>query len=211
MLSACFPLFLLTRDSLFLQLLQTEFRNLDTFVTLSPIPRFRKWLEAKVVQNEEGHPFYDGTILLEKDIKRLAESGIISSSAATSNSPQHALSELLTKIDTAEGLQEHAAGNDVVKETLSRLVARYLCVEKHRRKPLDAVAGFHVSNGAQVYRVNFAADLSRKGMQNSFGMMVNYRYNLTALAENQKEFERDFCIPVSPEVSKWLPLSQSKL
>jgi hypothetical protein len=42
---------------------------------------------------------------------------------------------------------------------------------------LDGVAGFHVGNGAEFHRVNFAVDPSRKGVQNSFGMMVNYCYD----------------------------------
>ena len=43
----------------------------------------------------------------------------------------------------------------------------------------DRVAHFHLSNGARVERLNWAADLSRKGIEQSAGIMVNYLYKLS--------------------------------
>ena len=37
-------------------------------------------------------------------------------------------------------------------------------------------ANFHLRNGAVLWRLNWMADLSPRGMKNAFGMMVNYRY-----------------------------------
>jgi malonyl-CoA decarboxylase len=76
--------------------------------------------------------------------------------------------------------------------------------ERRRRKPLDNVARFHVSNGAQVYRVNVGADDSKNGWSNSFGCMVNYRYKLDELEENQARYEQDYSLPLSEHMQALL-------
>lgn len=38
------------------------------------------------------------------------------------------------------------------------------------------IANFHLRNGAMMWRLNWAADLSPRGLKNSFGLMMNYRY-----------------------------------
>jgi malonyl-CoA decarboxylase len=48
----------------------------------------------------------------------------------------------------------------------------------------DPVARFHLGNGACVERVNWGADMSRKGRAQSCGMMVNYLYVPDALDDN---------------------------
>lgn len=63
-------------------------------------------------------------------------------------------------------------------------------------KLIDGVARFHIANGAEIYRLNWMADPSSKGWRNSFGMMVNYRYNLETLHGNQAQYELDYSIPV---------------
>ncbi|MFZ9895151.1 MAG: malonyl-CoA decarboxylase domain-containing protein, partial [Burkholderiaceae bacterium] len=52
----------------------------------------------------------------------------------------------------------------------------------------DPVAKFHLNNGAILERVNLAADLSSKGLKQSFGMMVNYRYDLDKVEEHHEKF-----------------------
>jgi malonyl-CoA decarboxylase len=52
----------------------------------------------------------------------------------------------------------------------------------------DPVAKFHLNNGAILERVNLAADLSSKGLKQSFGLMVNYRYDLDKVEENHEKF-----------------------
>ena len=42
----------------------------------------------------------------------------------------------------------------------------------------DPVARFHLRNGAKLHRVNRSADKSNLRMKQSYGMMVNYQYQL---------------------------------
>jgi len=50
---------------------------------------------------------------------------------------------------------------------------------------LNPVAGFHLGNGATVSKshVNFAADTSPRGLEESCGLMVNYVYSRTWLQQ----------------------------
>jgi malonyl-CoA decarboxylase len=63
--------------------------------------------------------------------------------------------------------------------------ARYLGQELVDGKPLDGVARFHLGNGARVERLNWAADPSPKGVLQSFGLMVNYLYDLKRLDKHR--------------------------
>ncbi|HWM44256.1 MAG TPA: malonyl-CoA decarboxylase family protein, partial [Burkholderiales bacterium] len=54
----------------------------------------------------------------------------------------------------------------------------------------DPVARFHLDNGARLERINLGADLSDKGLRESFGVMVNYLYDLGAVEPNHERFVR---------------------
>ncbi|XP_072992438.1 uncharacterized protein [Typha latifolia] len=64
----------------------------------------------------------------------------------------------------------------------------YLLEEKKRGKALDAVANFHLQNGAMIERINWMADQSGKGIQQSGGIMVNYVYRLGNIDENARSY-----------------------
>ncbi|HKS18879.1 MAG TPA: malonyl-CoA decarboxylase family protein [Bradyrhizobium sp.] len=69
------------------------------------------------------------------------------------------------------------------------LAAYYFFHAKGRDgRPLDPVARFHLGNGARLQRLNPLGDTSAKGLQQSFGLMVNYLYDLTAIETNHEAF-----------------------
>ena len=68
-----------------------------------------------------------------------------------------------------------------VRQFLVQCAAHYLGREWHEGKPMDAVARFHLGNGARVERLNWAGDPSAKGLKQSYGLMVNYVYDLKRL------------------------------
>lgn len=194
-----------------LQMLQQEFSSLDTFVTLSPMPRFRKWVEEKIQQNVDSGSFADNTLLSEFDWKMLSEVGLVSEPENWADFAR-ALDQVATPdfwVATPDFWEGTPTADEAKRQALQiilqKLAARYLLLEKHRGKPLDGVARFHLSNGALLYRINFAADLSRKGIQNSFGMMVNYRYVLDQVDSNQQAFESNYTLKADADVLQWLP------
>jgi malonyl-CoA decarboxylase len=92
-------------------------------------------------------------------------------------SPIPGLRNWLHKHDAALCMQADASPTQV-QSALLALAARYLTLEFKNGQPLDAVAKFHLGNGARVERLNWAADPSAKGVKQSFGLMVNYLYDL---------------------------------
>ena len=67
-------------------------------------------------------------------------------------------------------------------------------------KPADPVARFHLGNGARLERVNVAADLSERGFQQSFGVMVNYLYDIAHIEQNHEAFADQNTVVASPQV-----------
>ena len=72
-----------------------------------------------------------------------------------------------------------------LKLALMQQAAQYLGRETSDGKPLDAVAKFHLGNGARVERLNWAGDPSGKGIKQSYGLMVNYLYDLKRLDKHR--------------------------
>lgn len=68
--------------------------------------------------------------------------------------------------------------------------ARYLAREMDKGRPCDPVARFHLGNGARVERLNWGADPSPKGLKQSFGLMVNYLYDLKRLDKHRAMLAR---------------------
>jgi malonyl-CoA decarboxylase len=52
----------------------------------------------------------------------------------------------------------------------------------------DPVAKFHLNNGARLQQINWAGDLSRNGLRQSCGLMVNYLYDLDRIEEYHDRF-----------------------
>jgi len=79
----------------------------------------------------------------------------------------------------------------VLKPILLRLSLQHLLREKHCGKLFNGVAKFYLSNDAELHRVNFLADTSRKSMHTSFGMMVNYTYDWEDIETNSAKHDMD--------------------
>lgn len=76
-----------------------------------------------------------------------------------------------------------------LRDPLLRLGARYLATAKQGSgAPFDPVSRFHLGNGARVERLNYLGDSSPKGFRQSFGLMVNYRYDLDEIENNLEAF-----------------------
>ena len=67
---------------------------------------------------------------------------------------------------------------------------------------LDPVARFRLGNGARLDRVNWAADTSAKGMAQSYGLMVNYVYDLGDVEKNHEEYVNRRHVACSAGVEK---------
>ena len=82
---------------------------------------------------------------------------------------------------------------------------RRLCgppLEKRRNLAFDSVANFHLRNGASIWRINWLADLSPRGLTNSCGLMVNYRYFIENLEQNSTSYQESFQISAGDQVTQ---------
>ncbi|MDQ2679205.1 MAG: malonyl-CoA decarboxylase family protein [Actinomycetota bacterium] len=104
--------------------LREDLPGLRTFVTLSPIPGFRRWAEDRGPIAEDGH------------------------------------------------------------DELLGACATYLITLGDDGRPIDPVARFHMGNGARLFAIARDADRSARGMERSFGIMANYRYEPEDRAAN---------------------------
>ena len=66
--------------------------------------------------------------------------------------------------------------------------------------PNDPVGRFHIGNGASLERINLNADLSDKGLSQSYGVMANYLYYLDIVEENHEIFFKNKTVPISSEI-----------
>ncbi|MDP3761499.1 MAG: malonyl-CoA decarboxylase [Ramlibacter sp.] len=164
-------------DSLIKRVVETlkgEFPKLKTFATLSPAPGFRPWL-AK-----------NAAAMLEKlAAKQRAELGRALGGQPTGE-------HLLAAFDKPLELDAKSP----VRLMLMRCAAQYLGREANEGRPLDPVARFHLGNGARIERINWAGDPSPKGVKQSYGLMVNYLYDLKRLGKHRAMFSQGQ-IPIS--------------
>jgi malonyl-CoA decarboxylase len=91
---------------------------------------------------------------------------------------------------------------EILQTQLSRLCAYYLLHAKQGEEPVDAVARFHLGNGASLERLNWMGDSSEQGMLRSAGMMVNYVYWLAEVERNHERYFREHTIVAAPAVEK---------
>jgi len=167
--------------------LLAELPTLDTFSTLSPIPGFRRWA-TDFLSGEEAESFIEAappeTALLREG---------------------QPVADWLASGDWLEDrTKRHAAETLMVP-----LCARYLCLEKRKNgvSAADPVAHFHLSNGARVHQINRYADRSERGIKQSFGLMVNYLYQLDAIEDSHEAYVEQGEISTSDAVQKLLPAS----
>jgi malonyl-CoA decarboxylase len=101
-----------------------------------------------------------------------------------------------------------------MRRRLLPLCAHYLVHEKRGKEPLDSVARFHLKNGARLDRINWLADTSPAGMQQSAGLMANYVYDVGDLERNHELYMRAGQVVCSRRVQalakQGLPPNQQK-
>ncbi|CAG0913724.1 unnamed protein product [Notodromas monacha] len=166
--------------------LRWEFPHLAKFSTLSPIPGFRSWLLVRMHEAERGA---EEGLLTKSEIEQWNQ--VLGSKGFWKNAIDAIVNSTWCKS------KEHS---ELFRPALLRLCARYLFKEKRRGFALDRVANFHLRNGAVLWRINWLADTSPKGLEDSCSMMVNYRYFLDSCASNSKEYIKNKVVAVEDHI-----------
>ena len=75
------------------------------------------------------------------------------------------------------------------KEAIIKLVAHYIINEKNKKGlPINDVSRFHLGNGAIVEDIVVNANISETGFKRSYGVMVNYLYELKNIEKNHEDY-----------------------
>ncbi len=92
---------------------------------------------------------------------------------------------------------------ETIREPLLRAAAWYfLRARNDRGWPLDAVARFHLGNGARLERLDWPADASERALQQSYGLMVNYLYDLDYIEQNHETYAQQRAVVAAGAVSR---------
>ncbi len=158
--------------------LQAEFPQLKRFATLSPIPGLRPWL------TRNSSKLLDRTPLKQRQQLALA----LALEEVTTD-------QLLAAFDAPLELDAKSP----LRKLLLQATASYLTEMGKGERPVDPVARFHLGNGARVERLNWAADMSAKGLKQSCALMVNYLYDLKRLDRHRAQMAQGK-IPISSEI-----------
>eukprot|EP00955_Chlamydomonas_euryale_P082568 363740-Chlamydomonas_euryale.AAC.31 len=100
--------------------------------------------------------------------------------------------------------EQESGVDSTFRRLLLRLAARFLVCERRRNLCLDPVANFHLRNGAQLFKLHWAADCSDRGLSNSFGIMVSYRYDTELVHARNHQYLVDRTVAVADDVAKLL-------
>ena len=168
------------------QHLSEELPNLKTFATLSPIPGFYQWLYAYL--QEGGDPLVtanESTKICNLSGKRNSREGLL---------------EILKD----EYWYRNTEKEKILKKPLMRLCAHYLINIKRGKKAFDPVAHFHLSNGAKIQNIHWMADISKKGISKSCGIMLNYHYRLNKIELNHESYLATGNVYASKDARSWL-------
>lgn len=162
--------------------LAAEFPNVKIYSTLSPMPRFAQALREMNgdIKNKDGFTHARLVRLLEDFAPSLT-------SATGKRDPVDAFLRIL---DRSRERLPSAPGRRALAAPLERVALAYLTQARRDGKLFDPVATFHLSNGARLERINAYGNLRPYGMQESFGVTVNYRYLPEDLEENHERFVR---------------------
>ena len=89
------------------------------------------------------------------------------------------------------------------KNQITKLVLHYLMNEKNKKGlPINDVCRFHLGNGAIIDDIVINANISQVGFGRSFGVMVNYLYELKSIEKNHEDYINFKKIIISNQLKK---------
>jgi malonyl-CoA decarboxylase len=90
-----------------------------------------------------------------------------------------------------------------VREPLLRAAAWYYVRARNGRGlPVDAVARFHLGNGARLERLDWLGDTSERALAQSHGLMVNYLYDVDYIERNHEAYAQQHAVVAAGAVTR---------
>ena len=139
-----------------------------------------------------------------KEINKATESVMSTTGEVSSIAFAEHLLDLIENQDNAPLTYDDCMDKNVEENELMKKTFEYLTKSNRNDElPNDSVARFHLGNGAILKKVNLNADLSEKGINQSYGIMVNYLYDLDVVEENHELFFKTKEVVLSNEMKSF--------
>jgi hypothetical protein len=139
-----------------------------------------------------------------KEINKATESVMSTTGEVSSIAFAEHLLDLIENQDNAPLTYDDCMNKNVEEDELMKKTFEYLTKSNRNDElPNDSVARFHLGNGAILKKVNLNADLSEKGINQSYGIMVNYLYDLDVVEENHELFFKTKEVVLSNEMKSF--------
>jgi malonyl-CoA decarboxylase len=87
----------------------------------------------------------------------------------------------------------------------------YLRARNGRSLPVDAVARFHLGNGARLERLDWLADTSERALKQSYGLMVNYLYDLDYIERNHEAYAQQRAVVAASAVTRLVTMPEHEI
>lgn len=154
------------------------YSKINNWVTLSPVPNFKKWLDEFSEASDT-----DSNVTVSSDTtieKKFDEQKLLT----------------LEFAERLESLKQH-------DDSLLSKALYYFTEAKHPRgQPYDPVSRFHLNNGARLLKIHSCADVSDKGIKESLGVMVNYQYDPKKMLEHHEAYANEQKVVIAKELEK---------
>jgi malonyl-CoA decarboxylase len=110
--------------------------------------------------------------------------------------------EALSALDREGWWRSPEIAEDLKEPFLRAAAWFYLRARNARGVPLDFVARFHLGNGARLERLDWLADTSERALRQSYGLMVNYLYDLDYIERNHEAYAQHRAIVAASAVTR---------
>jgi malonyl-CoA decarboxylase len=119
--------------------------------------------------------------------------------------------EALAALD-ADGWWRSPEIAEAIREPFLRAAAwYYLRARNGRGLPVDAVARFHLGNGARLERLDWLADTSERALRQSYGLMVNYLYDLDYIERNHEAYAQHRAVVAASAVTRLVTMPEQEI
>ena len=110
--------------------------------------------------------------------------------------------EALSALDGPDWWRDPAAAARLREPFLRAAAWYFLRARNGRGLPVDSVARFHLGNGARLERLDWLGDVSERALQQSYGLMVNYLYDLDYIEQNHEAYAQQHAVVAASAVSR---------
>ena len=110
--------------------------------------------------------------------------------------------DALSALDRPDWWREPAAMTRMREPFFRAAAWYYLRARNGRGLPVDAVARFHLGNGARLERLDWPGDVSERALAQSYGLMVNYLYDLDYIEQNHEAYAQQHAVVAASAISR---------